>query len=134
MKPTTIKLQLEIRVPPYPRVQMTRIKTPGKKDRVLMGNAKGHKELTAFYAELDERIPAHAKLKLEGSISLDVVVGISSSQGDLSNVLKSIEDAFTKVGIWRDDRYVDSIAIRRVRVAKGFDYLRATITGTPPAL
>lgn len=38
---------------------------------------------------------------------------------DLSNVIKAVEDALTKAGIWPDDSQVDRIAVHRREPVKG---------------
>jgi Holliday junction resolvase RusA-like endonuclease len=108
---------------------MTRDKATG---RTWMGNAKGHKALTDFYKELKDRIPPEALLKLEGPIRLELTVGVSAGLGDLSNLLKSVEDGFTKVGLWKDDRYVDELVVKRVKVARGWEFFRASVRGYLP--
>jgi len=38
---------------------------------------------------------------------------------DLSNLVKAMEDALTKAGIWDDDSQVDRLTFERAHVAKG---------------
>lgn len=133
--PVLVKIQVPIAVPAYPRITMNRVQEPGKKTKVFMGNAKGHARLTEFYRDLGLLLPARVKVGMVGPIvvqELDIALG-SGGRGDLDNYLKSAFDGFTKVGIWKDDRYVDEIhCFRRLRVPKGKEYLRAVITGHRP--
>lgn len=79
------------------------------------------KQAMAYYSQVAYVIAqAGMAMNLEDRLHVEVdVYPPDKRRRDLSNVIKVLEDACTKAGLWQDDSQIDSLVIKRMAVMKG---------------
>jgi Holliday junction resolvase RusA-like endonuclease len=113
---TALTLDLPLDVPAYPRVMVHPPRSRG--GRAWTNNPDGLARLTAFYLELALRVPARLKRNpLQGLLTVRVQIW-KQGRGDLDNLIKSVFDGLTRIGIWKDDSQVKRIEAELVEQGK----------------
>jgi crossover junction endodeoxyribonuclease RusA len=109
-------LDLPIEVPAYPRVAVHLPRSGG--GRAWTNNPDGLARLTAFYLELALRVPGRLKRNpLQGPLTVRMQIW-KRGRGDLDNLIKSVFDGLTRVGIWKDDSQVKRLEAELVERGK----------------
>lgn len=85
------------------------------------GNTYLTKQAIAYYSHVAWIIKSTG-LAMGLECRLDVEVDIyppDKRKRDLSNVIKVVEDACTKAGLWQDDSQIDRLVLQRMSIIKG---------------
>ena len=79
------------------------------------------KAAMAYYSQVAYIIAQTGmRLGLEERLAVEVdVYPPDKRKRDLSNVIKVLEDACTKAGLWQDDSQIDRLVVQRMPVIKG---------------
>lgn len=120
-----VLIDLEIEVPPYPRVTVHLPRHRGQP--AWASDADALRRLTAFYDHFGWLLKAARVRPLDfpGPYSVTLRIWKKSKAGDLDNLLKSVFDALTKNRIWRDDSDVKECHV--YDIARAVRHSRLTI-------
>lgn len=85
------------------------------------GNTYLTKAALAYYSQVAWVIKSSGlMLGLEDRLTVEVdIYPPDKRRRDLSNVIKVVEDACTKAGLWQDDSQIDRLVLQRMPSMKG---------------
>ncbi len=77
---------------------------------------------------IGDRICA-SSLPLTERIALEIVLHpVDKKKRDLDNFVKSVQDALTHAGVWKDDSQIDDLRVIRGNPNPGYPHLKVRIT------